>query len=77
MKYTQEHVERFRAMMEDLEERTEEQERALDTLSGRDREYVYWRIRWRRRELKVMWKRLASLEEAVFALDVLGGLERL
>ncbi len=49
--YHQHDVEQFRAMIEDAEERTEEQERALDGLSGRAREYVFWRIRWRRREL--------------------------
>ena len=64
-------------MIEDLEERTEEQEATLDTLSGRGREHVYWRIRWRRRELKVMLRRLADFEESVFAMCVLGDLKRL
>ncbi len=75
--FDQQSVEQFRAMIEDLEERTEEQERALYALSGREREYVYWRIRWRRRELKVMRRRLADFEESVFAMCVLGDLKRL
>ena len=75
--FDQQTVEAFRAMIEDLEEQTEEQERALDTLSGRDREHVYWRIRWRRRELAALRTRLADFEESVFARDVLGGLEAL
>ncbi len=77
MKYTQQTVEAFRGALEDAERRTAEQETWLDDLSGREREYLYWRLRWRRREMKVMRRRLASLEESIFARDVLGGLKQL
>ncbi len=75
--YHQHDVEQFRAMIEDAEKRTEEQETWLDDLTGREREYLYWRIRWRRRELAVMRRRLADFEEDIFAMSVLGGLRDL
>ncbi len=77
MKYTQEHVEAFRADLNDYEERIAEREACLDALSGREREHLYWRLRWHRRELKVMWARHASFEEAVFAMTVLRDIKNL
>jgi hypothetical protein len=73
----QQDVERFKAMVVYVEESIERDERELDALTGREREYVYWRIRWRRRELKVLQRRVEGLEESLFAMSVLGDLKGL
>jgi hypothetical protein len=73
----QQDVEMFKAIAANVEETIERDERTLDALNGREREDLYWRLRWRRRELKLFRKRLAQLEADLFARDVLGDVRSL
>ena len=77
MRYTQKDVEAFKALLDDVEERVDQEERIITGLSGREREHRYWNNRRRWREIKALRSRLLDFEESVFARDVLGDLERL
>jgi len=60
-----------------LEEKTDQQEHALEDLPDEDREEIAARIDWRRRELAEVRDRIDQVEEDVFAMDVLGDLKQL
>ncbi len=77
MEIDQRFVEEYKAQAEYIAETIARDERALEHLNGRAREHVYWRIRWRRRELEVMRRRLGQMEEDLFPRDVLRDLENL
>lgn len=77
MSIEQRDVEAMKAQGDYVEKSIERQRTALDSLSGRKREEFYWRLRRRQRELKVVRRRLAQLEEDLLCRDVLRDLENL
>ena len=75
--FDQQTVEEFRAGLEDLEARVVEEDRAIQGLSGREREHRYWNNRRRWREIAALRTRLVDFEVSIFARAVLGDLKRL